>query len=190
MKDDSKKLERVKFRQSKPVEYIFRDVKNFDTLEHFLTFIKKRKAQFLYNNSSLFGLDSHYLHYCHVIDFRNTEIESEWVNYNNGEELTKAIDDMRNTYLICNQDYNIQLAFSIKRKENAKELKDRMDDLQRLSQLSTKELLSLRRCHGHGYNPGITLETLKSVLDTREHITNSKERKAQRIAKAKLQKTY
>lgn len=194
MKNKSEDKEyRKQFLDSKPIKYTFFENKHFNNLVDFNRFVTKHRSKFVHNNRILFGGGSHYVYYS-LRDEEMTEFLPFSEVYNSKEmldELVKNINGMCEMgFVLCDEDHKISMTFTRERLENATEVKSRMDLVERLSQLSTRELMDKRRCHGHGYFSGIVNETIRAVLDTREHVLRASDRKAIRLAKAKLQKTY
>ena len=195
MKNKSEDKEyRKQFLDSKPIKYTFFENKHFNNLVDFNRFVAKHRSKFVHNNRILFGGGSHYVYY----SLRDEEMGEFWPFsevYHSEEmlvDLAKNINGMCEMgFVLCDEDHEIRMTFTRERLENATEVKSRMALVEKFSQLSTKELLSaIRGNRYYGYTPGIPMDTLKAVLDTREHVLRASGRKAIRLAKAKLQKRY
>ena len=164
------KQDRSKYLKPEPIKYITRDFKRFDNAEDFYRFVRKHINKFIYSDNEIVG--------------RMSGVQV-WIPKLNIHKFFKSKQELYDFKLP--EDFGkVHFSCDIKRIETDQEVKSRMLGIKTLQQYPTSYLLKQKiKCRG-----SMTGYVMLAILDTREHITNSAERKKIRQEKAKKQRNF
>jgi hypothetical protein len=183
------KADRKYFLSATPIIRPDRDIKHFNNAVDATKYLTKHWNNIAHNEFSVYGSGNVIYGYRHI-EGEDDDVEYMELHIKHDTHLEQAISLVNNHYF--DGDYDLVSSIWINRLERTKAFNERQNLIQMFQDMNTKQLLNCRRCGGPGgfFIDDWTRQVLKAVLDSREHIPTSEDRRNMRLAKAKLQKTY
>lgn len=183
MKNNIEKENRKKYLLLEPLEIDVTDIKEFDNVVDFQRFITKH-----WNSLSYYKIEYYII--TEEDDDDNLEYKCCYLSGSQYDSFDDAISDIIVQTANTIKEHGVTVHWHHTRLENRKELEKRQQLISNLSRYSTQQLLNAKRI-GYYADDGcpLTSKIRLAILDTREHVLRSAERKKIRQMKAKLQKT-